>query len=172
LGEEQTLDSVGVLGALDDQHLALAADATPIFLLDAGWPDHRADAWFASLVGEQSTDQRFAIDLVRLRTSASAGGRDRRRVNDMALDTFALQDTVDPKPSRPASWMTMKPNSCPVRACAFARSWAKRSINPATSPARTTCFDIRSPAPGDKDVISHVDLDSSIETKSRQDLYG
>ncbi|GGC06555.1 hypothetical protein GCM10011494_26470 [Novosphingobium endophyticum] len=97
LCEEQTFDPVDMLGALDDQHLALAADATPIFLLDAGWPDHSADAWFASLVGEQSTDQRFAIDLVRLRTSASAGCGDRRRVNDMALDTFVLQDPVDPE---------------------------------------------------------------------------
>jgi hypothetical protein len=40
-----------------------------------------------------------------------------------------------------------------------------RSSSPATSPPRTTCFDIFSPPPGDSDVISHVDRLSSNETK-------
>src|ERR1700686_3308698 len=53
----------------------------------------------------------------------------------------------------------------PVLARVFSRSCAKRSSSPATSPPRTTCFDIFSPPPGDSDVISHVDRLSSNETK-------
>src|SRR4051794_32172537 len=45
----------------------------------------------------------------------------------------------------------------PVRARAFWRRSANRANNPATSPARTLCLDIFSPAPGDREVISHVD---------------
>src|SRR5262249_61261273 len=37
---------------------------------------------------------------------------------------------------------------------------------PAISPARTECFDIFSPPPGDRDVISQVDRLSSKETKT------
>lgn len=45
-----------------------------------------------------------------------------------------------------------------MRARAFSRSSPKRANNPAMSPPATACRDIFSPAPGDKDVISHVDL--------------
>src|SRR5580704_8428043 len=61
--------------------------------------------------------------------------------------------------------MTTNGNTFPVLARAFSRSRAKRSSNPATSPPRTTCFDIFSPPPGDSDVTSHVDRLSSNETK-------
>jgi hypothetical protein len=40
-----------------------------------------------------------------------------------------------------------------------------RTSKPATSPARIECFDIFSPAPGDKDVISQVDRLSSRDAK-------
>src|SRR5208282_5946263 len=61
--------------------------------------------------------------------------------------------------------MTTNGKTFPVLARVFSRSRAKRSSSPATSPPRTTCFDIFSPPPGDSDVISHVDRLSSNETK-------
>ena len=61
--------------------------------------------------------------------------------------------------------MTTNGKIFPVLALVFSRSCAKRSSSPATSPPRTTCFDIFSPPPGDSDVISHVDRLSSNETK-------
>src|SRR5271169_1241265 len=61
--------------------------------------------------------------------------------------------------------MTTNGKTFPVLARAFSRSRAKRSSSSATSPPRTTCFDIFSPPPGDSEVISHVDPLSSNETK-------
>src|SRR3977135_57481 len=61
--------------------------------------------------------------------------------------------------------MTTNGKTFPVLVCVFFRSCAKRSSSAATSPPRTTCFDIFSPPPGDSDVISHVDRLSSNETK-------
>src|SRR6478609_2716827 len=61
--------------------------------------------------------------------------------------------------------MTTNGKTFPVLALVFSRSCAKRSSSPATSPPRTTCFDIFSPPAGDSDVISHVDRLSSNETK-------
>src|SRR5450830_2047105 len=61
--------------------------------------------------------------------------------------------------------MTTNEKTFPVLARVFSRSCAKRSNSPATSPPRTTCFDIFSPPPGDSDVISQVDRLSSNETK-------
>ena len=98
LCKEQTFDPVDMLGSLDDQHLALTANAASIFLFDAGWPDHRTHAWLAALVGKQRTNQRFAIGLVGLCPAASARSRNRRRVDDIALDPFALQHAVVPEP--------------------------------------------------------------------------
>ena len=59
----------------------------------------------------------------------------------------------------------MMGKSRPVRPRAFSLSWANRTSKPATSPARIECFDIFSPAPGDKDVISQVDRLSSKDAK-------
>src|ERR1700691_3870685 len=61
--------------------------------------------------------------------------------------------------------MTTNGKTFPVLTNAFSRSRAKCSSSPATSPPRTTCFDIFSPPPGDSDVTSHVDRLSSNETK-------
>src|ERR1700687_2069404 len=61
--------------------------------------------------------------------------------------------------------MTTNGKTFPVLARVFFRSCAKRSNSSATSPPRTTCFDIFSPPPGDSDVISQVDRLSSNETK-------
>src|SRR4051794_38236954 len=61
--------------------------------------------------------------------------------------------------------MTTNGKTFPVLARAFSRSRAKRSSSSATSPPRTTCFDIFSPPRGHSEVISHVDRLSSNETK-------
>src|SRR5512134_1139219 len=61
--------------------------------------------------------------------------------------------------------MTTNGKTFPVLARVFSRSCAKRSSSPATSPPRTTCFDIFSPPSGASEVISHVDRLSSNETK-------
>src|SRR4051812_40131677 len=61
--------------------------------------------------------------------------------------------------------MTMIGKSRPVRAAALRLSSTNRCSSPDTSLAGTECLDIFSPAPGDRDVISQVLRDSSIETK-------
>src|SRR6266853_1978175 len=61
--------------------------------------------------------------------------------------------------------MTMIGKSWPVRTVALRLSSANRRRSPDTSLAGTECFDIFSPAPGDRDVISQVLRDSSSETK-------
>lgn len=53
----------------------------------------------------------------------------------------------------------------PVRACALARSLAQWFKRPVTSPLRTECFDIFSPLPGDREVTTQLERDSSRETK-------
>src|SRR5271157_1659321 len=52
-----------------------------------------------------------------------------------------------------------------VRANAFCFNSENRASNPATSPARTECFDIFSPEPGDSDVMSQIERLSSKEMK-------
>src|SRR5215213_8704804 len=74
------------------------------------------------------------------------------------------------KPSRPASWMTMAGKVLPVRACAFARSLASWPKSPTASPPRTECLDIFSPPPGDSEVISQLERESSRDTKTAPSL--
>ena len=69
------------------------------------------------------------------------------------------------KPSSPASWMTMPGKILPVRACALSRSLPRWPKSPATSPLRIGCLDIFSPPPGESEVISQVERDSSKDTK-------
>src|SRR6478736_4268480 len=61
--------------------------------------------------------------------------------------------------------MTMIGKFRPVRAAALRLSSANRCSRPATSLAETECLDIFSPARDDREVISQVLRDSSIETK-------
>src|SRR5215204_454825 len=68
-------------------------------------------------------------------------------------------------PSSPASWMTMMGKTCPVRARAFSLSWDKRARRAAMSPLGTECFDIVSPLPGAREVMTQVERLSSRETK-------
>src|SRR4051812_39809587 len=61
--------------------------------------------------------------------------------------------------------MTMMGKTCPVRARAFSLSWDKRARRAAMSPLRTECFEIFSPPPGARDVMTQVERLSSSETK-------
>ena len=61
--------------------------------------------------------------------------------------------------------MTTIGKDSPVRSDAFRLSSEKRASSAATSQARTECFDIFSPEPGDSDVISQMERLSSKETK-------
>src|SRR4051812_17461412 len=61
--------------------------------------------------------------------------------------------------------MTMMGKTCPVRARAFSLSWDKRARRAAMSPLRTACFDIFSPLPGAREVMTQVERLSSSETK-------
>src|SRR4051812_43546463 len=67
-------------------------------------------------------------------------------------------------PSSPASWMTMMGRTRPVRARAFSLSWDKRARRAAMSPLRTECFDIFSPPPGARDVMTQVERLSPRDT--------
>jgi hypothetical protein len=53
----------------------------------------------------------------------------------------------------------------PVRVSALCFSSENRASRAATSPARTECFDIFSPEPGDTDVTSQIERLSSKEMK-------
>src|SRR5215210_5497441 len=61
--------------------------------------------------------------------------------------------------------MTMIGKMRPVRARAFSLSWDKRARRAAMSPLRTACFDIFSPPPGAREVMTQVERLSSSETK-------
>ena len=61
--------------------------------------------------------------------------------------------------------MTTIGKDLPVRSDAFRFNSEKRAISAATSPARTECFDIFSPKPGESDVISQMERLSSKEIK-------
>src|SRR5215213_87068 len=61
--------------------------------------------------------------------------------------------------------MTLMGKTRPVRARAFSVSWDKRARRAAMSPLRTACFDIFSPLPGAREVMTQVERLSSSETK-------
>src|SRR3954447_20669581 len=61
--------------------------------------------------------------------------------------------------------MTMMGKTCPVRARAFSWSWDKRARRAAMSLLRTACFDIFSPPPGAREVMTQVERLSSRDTK-------
>src|SRR5713101_400974 len=117
------------------------------------------------------------LKAIRVRTRVSPSIRSvfaRRRRREVRIDAASTTWLSIPsdcstrwiqKPSRPASWMTIIGKSLPVRAVALRLSSANRRSSPDTSPAGTECLDIFSPPPGDRDVISQVLRDSSIETK-------
>src|SRR5665647_3854471 len=57
-----------------------------------------AHPWLAALEGQQRSQQRLAVDLVRLGPPAAARCRDRGGIDHMALDPFIPQNPVHPEP--------------------------------------------------------------------------
>src|SRR6185295_9676045 len=84
-----------------------------------------------------------------------------------AFDRFILQHAIEPESVEASLLNDDEREDLPRPRPRFLPKLrkAKRSSSPATSPPRTTCFDIFSPPAGDSDVISHVDRLSSSETK-------
>src|SRR5215207_2558070 len=89
----------------------------------------------------------------------------------MALDPFPLQDPMDPEPVQPCflddddGKDVPRPDACFLLELGQARSWDKRARRAAMSPLRTECFDIFSPLPGAREVMTQVDRLSSRDTK-------
>src|SRR4051794_40554204 len=80
----------------------------------------------------------------------------------MALDPFRLQDPVDPEPVQPRFLDDEDGKDAPRPGTGFLLERARR---PAMSPLRTVCFDIFSPPPGAREVMTQVERLSSSETK-------
>jgi hypothetical protein len=92
-----------------------------------------------------------------------ARGQDRGGVDHVALDPFGLQHPVDPEAVQTG---LLDDDNREVPA-GPRRSLPLELGEPTQQPrhAGTECLDIFSPPPGDRDVISQVLRDSSIETK-------
>ena len=86
-------------------------------------------------------------------------------LDDVAFNSFALQHAMKPEAveTRFVNDNDRKGSSGPLDAFRF--NSEKRAISAATSPARTECFDIFSPKPGESDVISQMERLSSKEIK-------
>src|SRR5690242_18258433 len=87
-----------MLDPLGGQRLALARDPTAVLLLRRRYPDHRTDARLASFVRQQRPNQRFSVDSIGLRATASTRYLNRGGINDVALDPLALQHPMNPEP--------------------------------------------------------------------------
>src|SRR6266851_5796878 len=88
--------------SLGGQHFALAAEAAAVLLLGSGRLDHRTHPRFATLVGEQRANQRFAVDLVGLRPPAPPRCRNRGRIDNKAFYSLILQHPIDPEAIEPS----------------------------------------------------------------------
>src|SRR6266702_6345660 len=98
LREQKTHDPVHVLDPLSDQGLPLPAKPPAIFLLGRRHRHHGADPRLAPLVGQKRSQQRLAIQPVRLGPPLPARRRDRSGIDHVALDPLLLQNAVQPEP--------------------------------------------------------------------------
>src|SRR3954468_18142254 len=165
LGEQKPLDAIDVLDPFGCQGLALTTDPATVLLLGVG----------ALTIAQTRGSPRLSAS--RARTKASPSIRSvfaRRRRRDVAMEAGSTTWLSIPSlcrtpgiqnPSSPASWMTRMGKTRPVRARAFSWSWDKRARRAAVSPLRTECFDIFSPPPGARKVMTQVERLSSRDTK-------
>src|ERR1700690_2207372 len=98
LAEQQSLDPIDVLDPLVGQRLALTAKSAAVFFIWRRRPDHGADPRFAAFVRQQSAHQGFAVDPVGLGPPPAPRGRNRGRIDEMALNILDLQHAMNPKP--------------------------------------------------------------------------
>ena len=78
LREQEPLDSIDELHTLTDQRGAFPAVAASIFFFGSGRAHHGADPWLTPFEGQQGSQQRLAVQPVRLGVPAPSRGRDRR----------------------------------------------------------------------------------------------
>src|SRR3954454_347603 len=84
----------------------------------------------------------------------------------MALDPFPLQNPVDPEPVQPGFLDDDDRKDAPRPGAGFLPwSWNKRARRAAMSPLGTECFDIFSPLPRAREVMTQVERLSSRDTK-------
>ncbi|OWK25006.1 hypothetical protein AJ87_14630 [Rhizobium yanglingense] len=74
--------------ALVGQRLTFTHKPAAVFFLRRWNPEHRANSRLTSLISQQRSDQRLAVDLVGLRPAAPAGCCNRGWVDDKTLDPF------------------------------------------------------------------------------------
>src|SRR5437764_14697947 len=87
-----------MLDPLGGQCLSLAREPAAILLFWRRHPDHCADTRLAALVRQQGSNQCLSVDPVGFRSSASTRCRDRGGIDNVTLDTFALQHSMNPEP--------------------------------------------------------------------------
>jgi hypothetical protein len=96
-GAKQSLDAVCMPDPLLDEGVPLTRDAPQVLLLGAGRHHHGTDPWLSPLPGQERAQQRLAIDRIGLGASLAPGDCHGRGINDVALDTPALEEPVHPK---------------------------------------------------------------------------
>jgi hypothetical protein len=79
-----------------DENATFTTHSAPILLLRTGNARHRIYPRIASLRGEQSQQQRFAVEPVRFRAAPSPRSRHRCRINNVALDALRHETPMVP----------------------------------------------------------------------------
>ena len=97
LGRQQSLDPVGVPGALGNQRLALARQAPGVLGLARRRAHHGADLALTAAPGHQRAQQAFRVNPIGLRPAAAPVHRDRGRINHLALHPMRLQQAMHPE---------------------------------------------------------------------------
>src|ERR1700733_13737645 len=82
---------------LVEQRFALPHRAAAVFVLRIGHPKHGANSRLAALIGQQGPNQCLAINPVGLCAPPPARRRNGCRVDDIALNAFALENPVYPE---------------------------------------------------------------------------
>src|SRR5438270_8307500 len=154
-----------MLDPFGGQCLSLAREPAAILLFWRRHPDHCADTRLATFVRQQGSNQCLSVDPVGFRSSASTRCCDRGGIDNVTLDTFALQHSMNPEPVQ-SRFLDNDDRNKPSRPpFGLSLSCERRVSSPLISPPETACFDIFSPLPGESDVISNVERLSYSQTK-------
>src|ERR1700692_1203248 len=83
--------------SFDEQRFALPHRAAAVFVLRSRRAKHGANSRFAALIGQQGPNQCLTINPVGLCAPPPARRRNGCRVDDIALNAFALENPVYPE---------------------------------------------------------------------------
>src|SRR5438270_14042572 len=86
---------------LPQQCGALARDPTAVLFARAWRYCHGADPRLASLPGHQRAQQRLAVDRIGLGAAVPSRHSNRRRIDDVALNTIGLEQAMNPETIEP-----------------------------------------------------------------------